>query len=179
MRILLSKLIFLSILLLIVACDRGLESSTLLSYVSNPRMSSETRVFDNARLIKNKKSLEAHLKTLYDDANIDMVVVTVTDLQGNNIDDIANRLFTNWKIGENTKGRKGILFLLSVEEELVRFEIGNDLKWIYPDGFVGYMESEQMVQFFQTKRIPTGITAALEMIIARANEEIAANTINP
>jgi uncharacterized protein len=166
------SLLILSLLVLAVSCDSGSETSALLSYVSNPRLSSETRIFDNAGLIINKKSLDADLKALYEMADIDMVVVTFTDLQSNDIDDIANRLFSNWKIGKDTNGQKGILFLLSVDEELVRFEIGHDLKWIYPDSFVGYIERDQMAPYFESRRIQTGINATLEMIIARANEEI-------
>ena len=179
MRKKLFSLIMLSSIIFILSCDNGSETSTLLSYVSNPRMSSETRIFDNAFLIKDKSSLNDHLKTLYSLADIDMVVVTVPDLQGNDIDDVANKLLSNWKIGENTSGHKGILFILSVEEELVRFEIGYDLEWIYPDSFVGYIEREQMAPYFQSGRIQTGIAATLEMIIARANEEISANTYDP
>jgi len=112
-------------------------------------------------------------------ADIDMIVVTVPDLQGNDMNDLAKRLFFNWKIGENTKGRKGILFLISVEEGLVRFEIGYDLKWIYPDSFVEYIDKDQMAPFFETGRIKAGIDATLEMIIARANEEIEGGLYDP
>ena len=177
-KILFNSLVFV-LAICTVSCENGPETSTLLSYISNPRLSSETRIFDNANLIKDKKSLDAHLKTLYNFADIDMVVVTVTDLQGNDIDDIANKLLISWKIGENTKGRKGILFLLSVEEELVRFEIGYDLEWIYPDSFAGYIEKDQMAPFFESGRVQTGITATLEMIIARANEEIKGGLFYP
>ncbi len=179
MRRILTSLLFLCFIAFIYSCGSGTETSTLLSYISNPRLSFETRIFDNASLIKNKKSLDAHLKTLYDAADIDMVVVIIPDLQGNDIDDIANRLLSNWKIGENTNGQKGILFLLSIEEELVRFEIGYDLEWIYPDSFVGYIERDQMAPFFQTGRIQTGIAATLEMIIARANEEMDTASYDP
>ena len=176
MRKILSILFF---IVFIYSCDNKTEKSTLLSYISNPRLSSETRIFDNADLIKDKNSLDVHLKTLYNIADIDMVVVTIPDLQGNDIDDIANRLLSNWKIGESTNGQKGILFLLSVDEELIRFEIGYDLEWIYPDSFIGYIERDQMAPFFQAGRIQTGIAATLEMIIARANEEMETASYNP
>ena len=164
---------------LTVSCDSGREPSTLLSYVSNPRLSSETRIFDNAGLIKNKKSLDEQFKALFEIADIDIVVVTFTDLQGNDIDDIAGRLFSSWKIGENTNGQRGVMFLLIVQQELVRFETGLDLKWIYPDSFVRYIEREQMVPYFESGRIQSGITASLEMIIARAGEEIEGGLYDP
>ncbi len=177
-RILL-KILILSFVNFFASCDTGTETSTNLQFIDIPRPSTETRIYDNANLIQQKKSLDTHLKTLYTLANIDMVVVTIPTLHGNNIDDIANRLLSNWKIGENTNGKKGVLFLISVEEELVRFEIGYDLEWIYPDSFVGYVERDQMSPFFETGRIQDGIAATLEMIIARANEEIDKQSYNP
>ena len=72
-----------------------------------------------------------------------------------------------WRIGKETGGLRGILFLLAVKEQLVRFEVGYDLEPIYPDAFVGYIEQDQMTPFFELGRITDGISATLEMIIAR------------
>ena len=166
-------------LTIIFSCDTRKETSSLSYYIDNPRPSFETRIFDNAGLIRNKNSLDTHLKTLYSLADMDMVVVTVPSLEGNDIDSVANRLLSKWKIGENTNGHKGILFILSVEEEMVRFEIGYDLEWIYPDSFVGYIERDQMAPFFESGRIQDGIAATLEMIIARANEKIEEDSYDP
>ncbi|MBW1849085.1 MAG: TPM domain-containing protein [Deltaproteobacteria bacterium] len=163
----------------ITSCGNNTAPSSITSYIKHSRPSHETRIFDNAHLIKYKNSLDSHLETLYTFANIDMVVVTFEDLQGNDIDDTAAQLLSNWKIGENTNGLKGILFVLSVEEELVRFEIGYDLEWIYPDSFVGYIERDQMAPFFEAGRVQDGIAATLEMIIARANEKIENQAYNP
>ncbi len=136
------------------------------------RPSQEQRVYDYANLIKYENSLESHLATLYRLADIDMVVVTVETLHGKNIDEVTVQLLTDWKIGENTNGLKGVLFFLSEKEQLVRFEVGYDLEWIYVDSFVGYIERDQMAPFFKVGRVQDGISATLEMIIARANEKI-------
>ncbi|MFH2046393.1 MAG: TPM domain-containing protein [Pseudomonadota bacterium] len=163
----------------LISCSNDTKNLPFFSYINSPRPSHETRIFDNANLIKYKNSLDSHLNTLYRLADIDMVVVTLPKLQGNDISDITAKLLTNWKIGENTKGLKGILFILSVEEELVRFEIGYDLEWIFPDSFVGYIEREQMAPFFKAGRVQDGIAATLEMIIARANEKIDEQSYDP
>jgi len=167
MQRILFKILVCCLIIFLISCRSDTETSSILSYINNPRPSYETRIFDNANLIEYKNSLDSHLKTLYKLADIDLVVITISDLQGNDIDDIAAKLLTNWKIGENTNGTKGILFLLSVEEELVRFEIGYDLEWIYPDGFAGYIERDQMAPFFESGRV------------ARANEKIEEQSYNP
>ena len=170
-------LIFFSIFCFI-SC-RANTTSSISDCIGGGRPSDKTRIFDNAGLIQYPNSLDSHLNTLYQQADIDMVVVTFPKLEGHDIDDIAVRLLSNWDIGENTNGLKGILFILSVEEEVVRFEIGYDLEWIYPDGFVGYIERDQMAPFFAAGRIQDGISATLEMIIARANEKIEEQAYNP
>lgn len=162
----------------LIAC-RGTTESSFSEYIQGPRPSDETRIFDNAGLIKNKPDLELHLKALFQAADIDMVVVTFPDLEGHSLDEVAVKLHSGWKIGHGTNGLKGILFILSLEEELVRFEVGYDLEWIYPDVFVGYIERDQMAPFFAAGRVQDGIAATLEMIIAQANEKMAEQAYDP
>jgi hypothetical protein len=65
MRRILFNLLILSLGIFNVSCESGTETSTLLYYSGNPRLLSETRIFDNAYLVQNKKSLDDRLKTLY------------------------------------------------------------------------------------------------------------------
>jgi hypothetical protein len=166
-------------ILWLAACGSQPEAMSLSAAIQQKRPSLDTRIFDHVGLIQNKNTLDRHLLALYDLADIDMVVLILPGLQGNDIDDVATKVLSNWKIGENTKGLKGVLFLLAVEEERVRFEIGYDLEWIYPDSFAGYIERDQMAPFFERGRVQDGIAATLEMIIARANEKIQSRTYSP
>ncbi len=147
--------------------------STSYALILPVKRPSKTRhIFDYAGLISDKNGLEAHINTLYRFADIEMVVVTLPELNGEDIDSLANRLMSQWEVGKKTKGFKGILFLLALNEKLVRFEVGYDLEKIYPDGFVGYIEHEQMKPFFELRRVSDGIAATLEMIIARAYDSM-------
>ena len=47
-------------------------------------------------------------------------------------------------------------------------EIGYDLEALFPDGFVGYVEEEQMVPFFASGKIGPGVEATVELLVARA-----------
>ncbi|NLC70598.1 MAG: TPM domain-containing protein, partial [Desulfuromonadaceae bacterium] len=51
-----------------------------------------------------------------------------------------------------------------------RLEIGYDLEGIFPDGFVGSLEREQMVPFFSSGKLGAGIEATVELLVARALE---------
>lgn len=163
------------------ALDFGLLSGLLfvlfltadaLGALGTARPSQNEFIYDYARVLDNKSSLEMHLKTLRESADMEMVVVTLPGLEGEGIDELATRIMGDWRIGKETGGLRGILFLLAVKERLVRFEVGYDLEPIYPDAFVGYIEQDQMAPFFELGRITDGISATLEMIIARAYEKI-------
>jgi len=146
-------------------------------YAARPSL--QERVYDYAGIISDKSGLEVHLNALYKLVDIDMVVVTFDSIKNDNIDNISARLLSNWKIGKNTNGLKGLLFVLSVDEQIVRFEVGYDLEGIYPDVFVDYIEKDQMAPFFKLARVQDGISATLEMIIAKAHEEMEKGGYDP
>lgn len=62
---------------------------------------------------------------------VEMILVTLDSVEGF-IDNNKFRLFQEWGIGKNIKG-KGILFLLTMKEQIVRIEVGYGLKNIFPD----------------------------------------------
>jgi uncharacterized protein len=69
-------------------------------------------------------------------ANAQIAVVTVHDLDGDDAADYANQLETKWKIGPKGADR-GVLVLLAVADHKYRIEPGYGLEGILPDGKVG------------------------------------------
>lgn len=65
-----------------------------------------------------------------------IVVVTISSLQGLTIEDYAVKLFEKWKIG-NKKYDNGILVLVSTEDREIRIEVGYGLEGAIPDGRTG------------------------------------------
>jgi uncharacterized protein len=65
-----------------------------------------------------------------------MAIVLVDSLEGDPIDDVANRLYREWGIGKKGKD-EGLLLLLAVKDRKQRAEIGYGLEPVLPDGFVG------------------------------------------
>ncbi len=157
---------------LVVFLLMGVRPGESSGFPGKGRPSTDAHVFDEVGLLSDKCGLEKHLRTLRESADIEMVVVILKGLEGENIDALAEGLMSDWKIGKKTHGLKGLLFLMALKERLVRFEVGYDIEAIYPDAFVGYIEQDQMAPFFELGRVADGISATLEMIIARAYEKI-------
>jgi uncharacterized protein len=79
----------------------------------------------------------------HSNANSQVAVVTVHDLNGDDAADFADQLETKWKIGR--KGTdKGVLVLLAVADHKYRIEVGYGLEGILPDGKVGDIGREMV-----------------------------------
>ena len=83
------------------------------------------RVVDQAGVIpaQSRSAIETKLKELDEKSGIQLVVATVTSLQGNDIETFANLLFRFWKLGE-AKKNDGVLLLVAPKERKVRIEVG-------------------------------------------------------
>ncbi|CAM3413580.1 TPM domain-containing protein [Parendozoicomonas haliclonae] len=85
-------------------------------------------------------------------------------------DDIAiltADLFRAMDVGHYSQAGKGLLLVLQPDADKVRLEVGYSLEPIMLDAFVAYIESEQMVPFFQKMRVADGIVATTELIVNR------------
>src|SRR5579863_8398631 len=83
-----------------------------------------------------KSRLEAYCTAVEQSTGAQMALVTVTSLQGEPIEDVANTLFRAWGIGQKGKN-EGILLLLATGDHRSRLEVGYGLEPILPDGMDG------------------------------------------
>lgn len=80
--------------------------------------------------------LEAYSAAVERSTGAQMAFVTVDTLDGEPIDDVANRLFREWGVGKKGKD-EGLMFLLAVRDRKQRAEIGYGLEPVLTDGYVG------------------------------------------
>ncbi len=106
-------------------------------------------------------------RSLLQDQDIELKVVVLEEA-AIDLDQLALDLFATYRVGQRTRAERGLLLAIDPAGRQVRLEVGYDLEGIYPDGFVGYIEAQQMVPFFQVGRIGAGIEATVELLIARA-----------
>jgi uncharacterized protein len=76
-------------------------------------------------------------------ANAQIAVVTVHDLNGDDAADYADQLETKWKMGRKGSDR-GALVLLAVADRKYRIEVGYGLEGILPDGKIGDIGREMV-----------------------------------
>jgi len=110
-------------------CAFGLDTSKLQprGYVND---------FANVIDAGSAQALEAYCGNLERVTGTQMAIVTVNSLEGEPVEDVANRLFRQWGIGKKGKD-EGLLLLLAIQDRKQRAEVGYGLEPIVPDGYAG------------------------------------------
>lgn len=92
------------------------------------------RVVDAANIIPPAVSgrIAPKLASLEAKSGIQLVVVTVKSLEGDDIEPYANALFRAWKLGEK-ENNNGVLLLVAPNERKVRIEVGYGLEGTLTD----------------------------------------------
>lgn len=124
---------------------------------------------DNAGLLgpaQWQRIVELHHR-LYKDLDIHFMAVTLAESPGDLAGEAVS-VFDRCAIGKETKGAKGLLFLIDPVGKAVRLEVGYDLEGIFTDAFVGYIEGAQMKPFFEAGKVAEGIEATCELLVSKA-----------
>ena len=93
---------------------------------------------------------------LYNETSAQIVVVTVKNLEGKDIESYATELFRHFGIGDKEKNN-GLLLLLALDERKSRVEVGYGLEGILPDGKTGRIQDEYMIPYYKDNNFSEGM----------------------
>jgi len=124
------------------------------------------RVTDQANIIsaQAKASIEAKLQNLEDKSSIQLVVATVSSLEGADIESYANGLFRAWKLGL-AKKNNGVLFLIAPNERKMRIEVGYGLEGVLTDAVSSVIIRSAVAPRFKAGDFSGGIEHGVDAII--------------
>src|SRR3982750_1836037 len=124
------------------------------------------RIVDQANVIpaETRGALEPKLADLEAKSGIQLVVATVTSLEGQEIEPYANELFRAWKLGEKTKNN-GVLLLVAPNERRVRIEVGYGLEGTLTDALSKVIIANAIAPRFKTQDFGGGISRGVDDII--------------
>lgn len=128
---------------------------------------------------ESKARLEDILRALLEDADVELVAVSVPALDGTSIDAYSRAAFEEHGVGGRTRGGRGLLLVVAVAERRVRLEVGYALEGVLTDAFVGYVEREQMAPYFAEGRVGEGFEATVELVAGRVFERIRQRAYDP
>lgn len=124
------------------------------------------RIVDQANIIpaETRAALEPKLADLEAKSGIQLVVATVTSLEGQEIEPYANELFRAWKLGEKTRN-DGVLLLVAPNERRVRIEVGYGLEGTLTDALSKVIITNAITPRFKAGDFGGGIARGVDDII--------------
>lgn len=110
-----------------------------------------------------KVSLEDSLRSYEQKTTNEIVVVTVQNLGGDDINDFTVRVFEEWKIGKKGENN-GILFLAAIEDREMRIEVGYGLEYLLTDSQAGAIIRDVIAPEFRKENYYQGINLGVQKI---------------
>jgi len=124
-----------------------------------------------------RPALERYCSAVERSTGAQIALVTLTTLEGEPIEDVANLLFRKWGVGAKGKN-EGILLLLVTGDRRSRLEVGYGLEPIMPDGFAGSL-LRQMRPALAAQRYGEALAVAAQMIGSKAAEAKGVKIVAP
>jgi uncharacterized protein len=123
------------------------------------------RVIDHGDLISDDRelALATRLEALERDTSDQVVVVTVPDLQGYEIEEYGYQLGRAWGIGQAEKNN-GVLLIVAPRERKVRIEVGYGLEPILTDALSALIIQNEILPSFREGHFERGIEQGVDAI---------------
>ena len=141
-----------------------------------PRPNPPRLVNDLANLMQpgEADALERKLVAYNDSTSSQIAVVTVPNLDGDEIANYAQQLYESWGIGQKGKSN-GILILVAQQERAARIQTGYGLEGAVPDALAKRIISNTLVPAFRQNQYYAGLDRATDQLIALAKGEYKAD----
>ena len=126
------------------------------------------RVVDQANIIPAdvEAQLNARLAAMEAKSSDQLVVATVSSLQGYEIEEYGYKLGRTWQIGQGERLNNGVILLVAPNERKVRIEVGYGLEGVLTDMFTGQIIRNDIVPAFKAGDTAGGIVAGVAGIEA-------------
>lgn len=144
----------------------------VVSAVARPALADPTfpaltgRVVDQADILSaaDEASLTTKLAALETQNTDQLVVVTVSSLQGYAIEDYGYKLGRHWQIGQ-AGANNGVILLVAPNERKVRIEVGYGVEGVLTDAYSSLIIQREILPRFRNNDYPGGIIAGTDAII--------------
>lgn len=153
------------------ACARLLSALAFLALAIAPAVAADLlpltgRVVDYAGMIDTatEAALTARLEAFEQKSSDQIVVATINSLEGDSIEDFANRQFRAWGLGQAGEDN-GILLLVARDDRKMRIEVGYGLEGTLTDLHSKLIIENTMVPAFRAGDFSGGISRAVDDII--------------
>jgi uncharacterized protein len=124
------------------------------------------RVVDDAHVLspETQAKLTSELEALEQKTGRQLVVATVPDLQGYEIEEYGYRLGRTWAVGSKDKN-DGAILLVAPKERKVRVEVGYGLEGVLTDALSSVILQSKVLPRFRDGQMEQGVVDGTEAIV--------------
>jgi uncharacterized protein len=148
----------------------GFQSLFAQKIESRPQPPMAVNDFGNLLETFQRQALEQKLRNYNDSTSSAIVIVTVPELQGYDIAEVALKYLRDWGIGVKGKNN-GVLILVSKAEHKARIETGYGMEGVLPDILAKQIIDQRMIPYFKNGDYYAGFDNAVDAIIQAAAGE--------
>lgn len=174
------KKIFFVFALVFTALTSVVARNYKVEEVPNVHVADRTRFISNPDAIISPATqvrIDSTLSRLRRTTTAEMVAVVVEDIDGEDIDTYANKLFNLWGLGKKDNNN-GVLLLVARDARKAVIRTGPGVEGILPDATCGRILRNQMFPHFKEGDYDAGILAAVDAIAAQLGDAEAAAEIH-
>lgn len=133
-------------------------------------------VQDYAKVLSanTKATINAYSEALAAKTKAQIVVVTMSTLEGADLSGYSTELFRSWGIGDKEKNN-GVLLLVAVNDRKSRIEVGYGLEGALPDGLTGRIQDTYMLPSFRQNNYDKGILNGYSALLSTVLKEYKIN----
>ncbi len=141
-----------------------------------PALKGRVNDYGNMLSAATKKSLEQKLEALETSDSSQIVVLTISSLQGDSLSDYSMRVVESWKIGQQ-EFDNGALLLISKGDRKIRIEVGYGLEGVLTDLLSGRIINSIITPAFKGGNFDKGIANGVDAMISTVKGEFTADDL--
>ncbi|MCD6177640.1 MAG: TPM domain-containing protein [Candidatus Cloacimonetes bacterium] len=145
-------------------------SASALFSLDIPKLKGAVNDYANIINSKDEEKLEALLRDVEAKTSSQVALLTISSLQGENLEDYSLRVAQEWKLGQK-EFDNGVLLLVAFNEKKIRIEVGYGLEAIITDSKSGYIIRNYIVPDFKQGNYTVGIANGLLAISGLVTKE--------
>jgi uncharacterized protein len=150
-------------------------TSSVAAQIKLPELKQRVNDFTNTLGFQEWQEIDRLLKSYEDTTSTQVVVLMVNSLEGESIEEYANKTFALNKIGQAKKDN-GVLLVIAKQDHKVRIEVGYGLEGALTDAVSSQIIRNEITPFFKAENYFGGIVTGVDAIIRTTKGEYQADS---
>jgi len=154
----------------LVLCSASTAAETKL-----PKLEQRVSDFTNTLSFQEWQQLDRLLKSFEDSTSTQVVVLMISSLEGESVEEYANKTFSLNKIGQ-AKKNNGVLLVIAKHDHAMRIEVGYGLEGVLTDAVTSQIIRQEITPYFKADNYFGGIVNGVDAIMRASAGEYHADS---